>query len=257
MFVVALDIGNSSTKISVNGRLTRVAANLDTKDQQALLGQAIEPVAFGDLFWSVCSVNRKSTSRLRDWVAAERPADRFHEIHADDIPLPSNVENRNGVGRDRLLGSWWASKNSDGRNVVVVDAGTAVTIDVVNEKTFIGGLIFPGADTCLKALSDKTDALPDLTALPSPIDDSWIPESIQIGRSTNEAILLGVHQHQFAGILSVVSSLQRCYDADVVCTGGALLPMVQWLPENWQFDESLLLDAANAIANLIIEGSSE
>lgn len=86
------------------------------------------------------------------------------------------------VGVDRLLCALAAFKRG-GDASVVIDAGTAVTVDFVdNFGVFRGGAIAPGLGMMLGSLHEKTDALPVVQPT---------GESVQIGRNTEQAIRLG------------------------------------------------------------------
>ncbi len=241
--VVAVDIGNSSMKVAVGSKeiLVRIDADLNDDERSVLLTSATRENE-SSLQWLICSVDRSQIDWLQSWVNSHRPQDDFRTIQADDIPLQSNVEDRDALGRDRLLGAWYASDcSSEGNSSIVVDAGTAVTIDVVVNQSHIGGLIFPGSHTCLAAVSDQTDALPDLTKSKTP----GLETSVQVGLSTEPAILLGVHQLQLFGIVALVRSLEQQYGpcAEVWCCGGAIEPVSSLLPETWNYDRDFLIDA--------------
>lgn len=241
--VVAVDIGNSSIKLAVDPKaaVVRIDASLSDADRSQLLSDAAEAID-SHRQWLVCSVDKEQTAWLKGWISQHRPDDDFHVISANDIELQSQVEDREALGRDRLLASWYAATQTDnGTNTIVVDAGTAVTIDVViADQGHIGGLIFPGPHTCLSAVSSQTDALPDLTK-------SSMPElntSVTVGTSTEPAILLGVHQLQLFGIVAMVRSLEQQHaDASVYCCGGAFEPVHHLLPEHWQYKHHFLIEA--------------
>jgi len=241
--VVAVDIGNSSIKLAVDPKaaVVRIDASLADKERAQLLSAAVKEIG-EQRQWLICSVDSEQTAWLESWVSNNRPEDDFHVITADDIEIDSQVEDREALGRDRLLASWYAAvRTGFGVNAIVVDAGTAVTIDVVvADEGHIGGLIFPGPHTCLSTVSAKTDALPDLTRKPAP----ELSTRIQIGTSTEPAILLGVHQLQLFGIVAMVRSLEQQHaDALVYCCGGALEPVHHLLPETWQYKQHFLIDA--------------
>lgn len=82
-----------------------------------------------------------------------------------DLPVP--LENRYArpeeVGSDRLVGAYSARRiYPDAPGLIVVDFGTAVTFDCVMEHTYMGGLIFPGPQTCVTALARATARLPNV-----------------------------------------------------------------------------------------------
>jgi type III pantothenate kinase len=102
-----------------------------------------------------------------------------------DIPLPMelDVENPDTVGVDRVCGAA-AAYHRLRRACVVVDIGTAMTVNVVSDDgVFLGGAILPGPYTAVQALAEHTASLPKI--------ELRRPEH-HIGRSTEEAILSGV-----------------------------------------------------------------
>ena len=89
-------------------------------------------------------------------------------------------------------------------------------------------------------MSANTDALPDLTQLPVPELDT----DIQLGKSTESAILLGVYQQQLFAIVSMVRSLQEKHgDAVVYACGGGFEPVKHLLPDGWNYDRDMLIKA--------------
>ncbi len=86
----------------------------------------------------------------------------------DDLAAPIGRQLAEGAtpGVDRLLaaaGAWTLAKQA----VIVVDAGTAITVDFVDgEGTFHGGAIAPGVGLMLEALATGTDALPSIPFAP-------------------------------------------------------------------------------------------
>src|SRR5690606_18527528 len=67
------------------------------------------------------------------------------------------------TGVDRVLVTA-AAYEQLGKACVVVDAGTAVTVNLCNnEGAFVGGAIAPGASAMLASLNDRTAALPEAT----------------------------------------------------------------------------------------------
>jgi pantothenate kinase type III len=242
--VVAVDIGNSAIKIAVDPRspIVRIDASLNVAQQSRLLHEAAETIELPRKYWLVCSVDKVRTSWLHEWVNEHRPDDTFHVISPDDLDIRSSVEDREALGRDRLLASWFASVTAgSGANSIVIDAGTAVTIDVnIANEGHAGGLIFPGASTCLSSLSANTDALPDLTQEPSPD----LSTDVGLGQSTVAAILLGVYQQQLFSIVSIVRSLEEQYDSAVVhACGGGFEPVQHLLPGHWNHDRDMLTKA--------------
>jgi type III pantothenate kinase len=136
-----------------------------------------------------------------------------------DYPEPDSI------GPDRLANAV-AARHRFGAPVVVVDFGTAVTFDVVDALgNYVGGIIAPG-------LAVMTDYLHEKTALLPKIKIREI-KSI-IGRSTEEAMLVGA-VHGYRGLVrELIAELKRELDAKnlpVVATGGYAKLIAAKLPE--------------------------
>ena len=100
-----------------------------------------------------------------------------------DLGIRVAWEHPETVGIDRLA-SATAAYHRHRHAAIVVDVGTAITVDAVSsEGTYLGGAIAPGLRLALKALSQGTNLLPDV-ALVSP--------EHAIGTSTPECLLSGV-----------------------------------------------------------------
>jgi type III pantothenate kinase len=129
-----------------------------------------------------------------------------------DLPIPvrSNVEQ---TGVDRVLNVAAAYEQMQ-KGCVVVDAGTAITVDVCNDAgEFLGGAIAPGVGMQLDALHERTAKLPRV---------ALEPPSEPIATSTEEAIRHGVWQ----GVRGMVKELVENYATtlgywpDIIATGG-------------------------------------
>src|SRR5205085_3192678 len=98
---------------------------------------------------------------------------------------------------DRIANAIGATHLFPDRNVIVVDFGTATTIDAVSAaRDFLGGVIVPGIRICMGALERNTARLPNVEIVP--------PAEI-IGRSTIECIQSGLD----FGNRAVVQELTR------------------------------------------------
>ncbi|MFH0731318.1 MAG: type III pantothenate kinase [Candidatus Omnitrophota bacterium] len=117
------------------------------------------------------------------------------------------------VGSDRLVNAR-AAYELYGKECIVVDFGTAITIDIVNKKKqYLGGVIAPGPEISLWALSEKTALLPKVSIRK--------PKGI-LGKDTKESMLIGVI-YGFSSLCDgIVGKLKKryCRNAKVVITGG-------------------------------------
>lgn len=125
-----------------------------------------------NLSWWIGSVNRPAASRLLDWLRIERPQDRVTLLAAGDLPLTVAVARPDMVGVDRLLDAVAANRlRAPGRPAVVIDVGTAITVDALSaDGVFLGGAILPGIGMSARALHEFTDLLPliDVEELAAP-----------------------------------------------------------------------------------------
>jgi type III pantothenate kinase len=133
----------------------------------------------------------------------------------EEVDLPINVltETPADTGVDRVLNVAAAFEQMQ-KACVVVDAGTAVTISLCNDRgEFLGGAIAPGASMMLESLHENTAKLPQV-ALSVPREP--------FGRSTEQAILHGVYH----GIRGMIKELVENYATElgqwpeIIATGG-------------------------------------
>jgi type III pantothenate kinase len=84
-----------------------------------------------------------------------------------------NYDNPEKLGTDRVCNALACAAMFKNRNCVIIDSGTAITIDYLHAgKTFEGGAILPGCTTQVNALHSQTDALPRVNLYHSGIDPS-------------------------------------------------------------------------------------
>jgi type III pantothenate kinase len=152
--------------------------------------------------WVLASVRPQRSEPLRLWL--EDRGERVALLqHAAQLPLAVGVEHPDRVGIDRLLNAVAACRVLElGRPAVLVDAGSAVTVDWLDEShTFRGGAIFPGLRLMAEALHQHTALLP-LVALSLPVPE--LP-----GPATTPAVQAGVFWAVVGGIDRVVGRLCR------------------------------------------------
>jgi type III pantothenate kinase len=129
------------------------------------------------------------------------------------LPITNNYKTPNTLGRDRLAAVVGAHSLYPKKDIIVLDAGTCLTIDFVSAKgEYIGGKISPGIEMRYKALHTFTDKLPLVSKEKvTPI----------IGDDTTSSILSGVQRGILAEVRSIISEyrLQKP-NAVAVITGG-------------------------------------
>ncbi|MBI5309128.1 MAG: type III pantothenate kinase [Planctomycetes bacterium] len=142
-----------------------------------------------------------------------------------DIPIPIAVltDHPAKVGADRLANAVGAYERTHNWTVIV-DSGTAITIDAINDKgAFLGGIIAPGMELSSRALHHYTALLPEVSAKK--------PGKI-LGTNTEEAIRTGIYW----GTIGMVSTLIRLLCAEighqpaVIATGGSASLLAEEVP---------------------------
>lgn len=171
----------------------------------------------------------------------------------DDLPVAIGVQldPETITGIDRLLNAS-AAYAAVKQACVVVDAGTAVTVDFVDgEGTFHGGAIAPGASLQLRSLHQHTDALPELT-FERPGDEAF-------GRSTADAMLTGVYHGIRGMVWKLVERYAEAYGAYpmVIATGGDAESLFEQDELVDRIVPDLVLQGVVAAARVALQGTGD
>jgi type III pantothenate kinase len=215
---VVVDIGNTRMKWGrcypdgIPGLVSLAPEDPGNWDLQAAGWNLTGPVA-----WAVASVHPERLKQFVLWATSR--GDRVRVIEHAHIPLRVDVDEPEKVGIDRLLNAVAArARCPGGEPVVIIDAGSAVTVDWLDEASvFRGGAILPGPRLMTRALHAYTAKLPDV-ALDTVL--GYDPP----GRNTRDAITVGV----MAAITGACAMLVDEYAAlgsrppTVLMTGGAI-----------------------------------
>jgi type III pantothenate kinase len=239
------DVGNSRIKLAVvadrgldeGGRrvgLPTVHQRLEIDNRGLrtnLLRQWLAVAAPGPAVILVASVHDAAAAVLEMALAEEsatgrRPL-RQRRVGYADLPFLPAVTEPHRVGIDRLAAAAAAATGKPrGEGVIVVDCGTAATVDLVApDGRFLGGAILPGPTLMARALAQGTSKLPEVRALEH-ADPPAMP-----GGNTREAIAAGIGWGMRGAIVELVarSRLALGPSAPVFVTGGwsrAILPAV-------------------------------
>jgi type III pantothenate kinase len=180
------------------GKISDAWNRIKGREDAAVVGASVNPAMAEPLEHVIEQVTGKKV----EWVGREI-----------DLPIKVLTDRPEETGVDRVL-NMAAAYEQMGKACVVVDAGTAITINCCNDKgDFLGGAIAPGAGMMLSALHEKTAKLPRV--------ELAIPDAA-FGQNTRQAILHGVYY----GIRGMVKELVENYATelgfwpDIIATGG-------------------------------------
>jgi type III pantothenate kinase len=129
--------------------------------------------------------------------------------------LRINYRNPVEVGADRIANAIAASHLYPGKNLMVIDLGTATTFCAISkEKEYLGGSIVAGLRLCMEALESKTAKLPTVEIMPM---------EHALGRATVESIQSGLYFSHVGAIREISGRItQECFKEKpfVIGTGG-------------------------------------
>ena len=192
--------------------------------------------------WTIASVSKPGERMLRKFLSRSRPDDSIVELPFSQVPIQHAIDTPQQTGIDRFCAAAgavvWLQQENKELPAIVVDIGTAVTVDAIDrDQVFLGGTIFAGPLTALQALSQQTDSLPDLSQSEFPLD---LPP---IGKNTEQAIKAGTLYALVGAVREIVArqSQQWNQEPEVVLTGGGAALMEPHVPSNWHFVDDLVL----------------
>lgn len=133
--------------------------------------------------------------------------------HQTPVPVSNKYKTPETLGLDRLAAAIGAHTLLPGKELLVIDAGTAVTLDLVEANgTFVGGNISPGLKSRFRALHEFTSRLPLVEVK---------EEFPVIGQTTEEAIRAGVINGMIFEMDGVIGSFREKFpEIQTVLTGG-------------------------------------
>jgi type III pantothenate kinase len=156
--------------------------------------------------------------------------------HNTTVPIINNYGSPETLGKDRLAGVIGAKHWMPNSNILVIDAGTAITYDLVTANgEFLGGGISPGIAMRYKALHTFTGRLPLL---------DYYGDAELIGTDTASSIHSGVLNGAVAEMEGIIKGYQPLYPGlKIILTGG----------DHNYFDKRLKIKTFAAL-NLVLEG---
>ena len=193
---------------------------------------------YPDLKFAIVSSVLNHSKELTNMVSHKLNCIEFNQ--STKIPIKNLYKSPDSLGNDRLAGAVGGYSKFIGKNTLIIDCGTCIKYDFVNENAeYLGGAISPGLEMRFKALNNFTDRLPLLS-----IENDF--ESF-VGKTTQESILSGVQNGVLQELKGVIKQYKLQFPGiKVILTGG-----------DWQFFENALKNSIFAAPFLILEGLNE
>jgi type III pantothenate kinase len=235
---LVLDLGNSNGKIAVcdNKEVVEAATYEKITSKEISYFHIRYSGLKGVIISSVVNYSREIIDYLRSLYATCIELD-----HLTPIPLENKYLTPDTLGYDRIAAAVGAYTICPGKNVLVIDAGTAITYDIVTAKgEFLGGNISQGVEIRFKSLNKYTSRLPHLER---PKETPPL-----VGNSTQEAIQSGIVNGLLFEMDGFIDAISKEYPKlQVVLTGGDANYFVGKLKNSIFVDPNLNLIGLNRI----------
>jgi len=209
---LVIDIGNSQTKVAVfdAGEIVQVVCMEELNIARLHDLKSMYPKLTNAILSSVADIGTELLNSLK------KEFDFFIEFdHHTAVPIGNLYESKETLGLDRLAAAVGGTTLFPGKALLVIDAGTAITFDLIdNNNCFLGGNISPGLKMRFRSLHEFTKKLPEIER-----SDHW-PDT---GKTTEEAIRAGVQNGMIFEIDGMIDHIRKKWPGcQVILTGGDL-----------------------------------
>ncbi|MGB5988229.1 MAG: type III pantothenate kinase [Marinifilaceae bacterium] len=233
---LVFDIGNTLAKYAVfEDNKIILIDNIDVLDVKAceeiISGNSVDAVIFSAVGRLDCDVVEKAKSLISNVILAD---------YTTALPCDNFYESKETLGFDRIAACIGAAFLYPNKNILVIDAGTAITYDIITANNeYLGGIISLGLNMRYRALEHFTDRLPLCE----------ISENTPlIGKTTVESIVGGVQNGIIAEIDAYICNIKIEYpDVHVFLTGGDVFFFDKKLKNGIFVNQKLLFYGLNRI----------
>lgn len=230
---LAIDIGNTRVKTGVFDGDDLVDAQvyeqLDSVSLQALISDS-----------GVTHVILASTGTDIEANTVHAPGVFLKLSSMTPVPIENGYKTPETLGQDRLAGMVAASWLHPGSNVLVIDAGTCVTFDFLDQSgKYLGGNISPGLDMRYQAMHHFTQRLPSVER-----GDT----GLLLGDTTQTALQNGGLMGMLMEIAGYIEILRNKYQSvNTLITGGDAQYLAEHLNTKLTVQPHLILIGLNQI----------
>jgi len=230
-----IDIGNSSTKFAIFDGKKKVTAFHTRGISCEKVEKNLAPYKITK---AIISSVRNTPEFVFDLLTVNIP---FVHILTSLSKLPFSIEYEtpDTLGTDRIAAVAGAYELFGASNVLIIDAGTAITYDFLAGSKYKGGNISPGLNLRFRALHRFTGKLPLV-----PLKESYTFP----GKNTEDAIAAGV----ISGVIYEINEYIRTFEKDhsdirIVLTGGESSFLKDKIGYRAMYLPDIVLDGLNFI----------
>jgi len=230
-----VDIGNSSTKLALfegNDCISRQRIN-------ELSCMELEKVLTGhNVKHAIVSSTKTLPQFISDLLFSAISS--VHILsHKSKLPFIIEYDSPETLGSDRIAAVAGANMLFPGSDVLIIDAGTALTFEFLSGNIYKGGNISPGLTMRFKALNKFTDKLPLLS-----IKKNYTNP----GRNTHDAILAGVITGLTYEINEYIRTFENIHnDFKIILTGGDSEVLKDKIDHQFIYKPDIVIDGLNYI----------
>lgn len=234
---IVIDIGNTKTKYAVFSDGEIIFDNVVQDLSVELLVNIVKRFEYidGIIFSAVGRVDMDIVLKSENLVRRVILAD-----YNTPIPCLNFYKTQKTLGFDRIAACIGAATIEPFSDILVIDAGTAITYDIFTSKQeYLGGLISPGINMRYRALAEFTAKLP-LCSIEK--------ETPLIGTSTNESIIGGVQNGVVSEVDAYIDKIVTKYPSlKVFLTGGDTIFFDKKLKNSIFVNQKLIFYGLNRI----------
>lgn len=237
---LVIDQGNTFTKIGIFDKGILIYSDSGKKFDKNFVDKARAKYPIDKLIVSSVQNDYTNEYELRAQLGLNNSI-QVHLLSSNSVlPIKSNYKTPHTFGKDRLAALAGAHGLYKGCPKLIIDAGTAITIDYLDaDGTFLGGNISPGLQTRFNALHANTKKLPLL----KPNDDTPF-----LGLSTDEAIWSGVQNGVIFELDSYINHFNSLnINTKTILTGGDAYFFVKKLKNTIFVNLNLVQSGLNTI----------
>jgi type III pantothenate kinase len=240
-----IEQGNTKIKAAVFKNSRIVSSVFGNSKDYSIIDQYVDNMDITHaIVSSVIDVESRFISNLKSKVS---PVIFLNE----NTPLPITTRYRTPetLGKDRLAAATGANYLHPGKNILVIDIGTAITYEFIDANSvYVGGNISPGMTTRFRALHHFTGKLPLIN------ETEDVPF---IGDNTERAIIAGVVNGIVFEMDGYIDALKTRYkDFFVFLTGGHAFYFERRLKNHIFADPNLVLTGLNRILEYNVENKT-